>query len=84
MKDYTAENLTERIRQHADIVRGHDAVHPDRNECGGVGGCGLLRAEADAEEQVIEALVHAAREAKRLVVALAGDPEPEGRRVEKE
>lgn len=68
MSDHTAENLTERIRQHADVVRGHDAVHPDRDACGGVGGCALMRAEHDAEQDVIEALEHAARRKVAVVV----------------
>lgn len=56
-----AENATGVIRQHADVVRGHDAVHPDRNECGGVGGCLLMRAEHDAETAVTDSLIYAAR-----------------------
>lgn len=57
----TQENVADRIRQHADVVRGHDAVHPDRNDCGGFGGCALMRAEHDAEQEITDALVHTAR-----------------------
>jgi hypothetical protein len=64
--DYTAENVTEFLRQHRDVVRGHDAVHPDRNDCGGVGGCALMRAEHDAETRIVDALVEAARRGLRL------------------
>lgn len=65
MTDYTAANLTDYIRQHADVVRGHDAVHADRMECGGFGGCALMRAEHDAEEEITEALKRAARRGGR-------------------
>lgn len=34
----------------------------DRNDCGGVGGCGLMRAEHDAEVEVIACLESAARQ----------------------
>lgn len=61
MSDYTAENLTEHIRQHADVVRAHDTVHPDRSACGGVGRCLLMRAEHDAREEITYALERAAR-----------------------
>lgn len=57
------EHLLETIRQHADVVVGHDAVHPDRNDCGGVGGCGLMRAEHDAEVEIIDVLIRMARSA---------------------
>lgn len=66
MADHTAENLAEDFRQYADVVRGHDAVHPDRNDCGGVGGCALMRAEHDAQEAITDRLEHAARRGKLL------------------
>ena len=31
----------------------HDRIHPDRDECGGVGGCTMMRAEADLEQRMI-------------------------------
>lgn len=61
MADHTAETLTEHLRQYADVVIGHDAVHPDRNDCGGVGGCALMRAEHDAQEEVTDAVDRAVR-----------------------
>ncbi len=27
----------------AALEREHDVIHPDRNECGGVGGCPMMR-----------------------------------------
>lgn len=55
------ERTLDAIRQHADVVRGHDHVHPDRNVCGGVGGCALMMAEHKAEVEVIDCLTHVAR-----------------------
>lgn len=55
------EILSEAIRQHADLVVGHDAVHPDRSDCGGVGNCALMRAEHWAEVEIIDRLVEVAR-----------------------
>jgi len=69
--DHTAENITEYIRQHADVVRGHDAVHPDRSECGGVGRCMLMRAEHDAEVRVVSRLVEVARRGLALHVEVS-------------
>lgn len=56
-----ADSLTDAIRQHGEVIRGHDHVHPDRNDCGGVGGCALMRAEHDAETRVINRLEQFAR-----------------------
>jgi hypothetical protein len=55
------QSVLDSERQHADVVVGHDAVHPDRNDCGGVGGCALMRAEVDAERRVIDTLQAIAR-----------------------
>ena len=54
-------NLEGGFRQYMEVIRGHDAVHPDRDECGGVGGCALLRAECDAEDVVLRRLKDVAR-----------------------
>lgn len=62
------DRLNEDMRQHADVVRGHDAVHPDRNDCGGVGGCALMRAEVATERDVLAALKTAARQSIKLTV----------------
>lgn len=61
MADHLKEHRDDAIRQHADVVRGHDAVHPNRSDCGGMGGCALMRAEHEAEQEVIRLLVAAAR-----------------------
>lgn len=38
------ERMTERW---AVIENEHDKIHPDRNDCGGVGGCTMMRAARD-------------------------------------
>jgi hypothetical protein len=50
------------------VVRGHDAVHPDRNDCGGVGGCALMRAEVDAERVLLEVLQDLVRAGIRVAL----------------
>jgi hypothetical protein len=34
----------------------HDKQHPDRNECGGVGGCSMMFAAVRLQQDMIEAL----------------------------
>lgn len=34
----------------------HDKQHPDRSECGGVGGCSMMFAAVDLESAMLEAL----------------------------
>jgi hypothetical protein len=47
------DRLTARWR----VLEGeHDRMHPDRDECGGVGGCTLMRAATDLEIQMITEL----------------------------
>lgn len=55
------DNITNNVREHVDMLRAHDAVHPDRNDCGGVGGCAIMRAEFDTREAVVDSIEHAAR-----------------------
>lgn len=55
MSEYgaTFDALAERWR----VIEGeHDRIHPDRNDCGGVGGCSMMRAAVDREHEMIEAL----------------------------
>jgi len=46
------ENASLAVLDYIEIVVAHDAVHPDRNVCGGVGGCVLMLAEHDVSEKV--------------------------------
>jgi hypothetical protein len=38
------------------IENEHDRQHPDRGECGGVGGCSMMRAAFDLQTGMIDAL----------------------------
>jgi hypothetical protein len=38
------------------IENAHDREHPDRNECGGVGGCTMMRVANRLEQDMIEVL----------------------------
>jgi hypothetical protein len=38
------------------IENVHDEEHPDRSECGGVGGCTMMAVAVRLERQMIEAL----------------------------
>lgn len=38
------------------IENRHDKQHPDRDQCGGVGGCSMMFAATSIEQDMIEAL----------------------------
>lgn len=38
------------------IENSHDEIHPDRGECGGVGGCSMMLMANRLESEMIEAL----------------------------
>jgi hypothetical protein len=40
----------------AAIEEEHDRQHPDRNECGGVGGCSMMYASHVLRREMVEAL----------------------------
>lgn len=65
------DNLNANVRRHREVIVGHDAVHPDRNVCGGVGGCALMMTEHETEQAVIDQLEYAAREG--LVLRITED-----------
>lgn len=44
------------VRRWAVIENEHDKHHPDRGECGGVGGCSMMFAAHQLEDEIIEAL----------------------------
>ena len=55
------ENASLAVQAYVEVVMAHDAVHPDRNVCGGVGGCVLMMAEHEASEKVrdfLDSLAH--------------------------
>jgi hypothetical protein len=45
----------------ANLEGEHDLIHPNRSDCGGVGGCSMMRAAHDLKTNMIDAL-----EARRL------------------
>lgn len=72
-----AEGLSDQLRQYGDVIRGHDAVHPDRDVCGGVGGCGLMRAEAEIMEEIRDRLDALARRTNvKVTVTVTGLDRP--------
>jgi hypothetical protein len=38
------------------IENEHDRHHPDRNECGGVGGCSMMFAAVGLQHEMVDAL----------------------------
>jgi hypothetical protein len=50
--DYLETNASLAALDYVEVVMAHDAIHPDRNVCGGVGGCVLMMAEHEASEKV--------------------------------
>jgi hypothetical protein len=44
------------ITRWAHLENEHDRHHPDRDECGGVGGCSMMFAAVRLEHEIIEAL----------------------------
>jgi hypothetical protein len=38
------------------LEREHDEVHPDRNDCGGVGGCLMMRHATDLMQEMEDVL----------------------------
>lgn len=47
-------NFEEEPNQYLTMLRAHDSIHPEREECGGVGGCRLLFNEATQEQELTE------------------------------
>lgn len=64
----TAEHINLLLGDWTNTVRAHDLIHPDRFECGGVGGCLLMRTEHDARVAVTDAIEEATREGLTVAV----------------
>jgi hypothetical protein len=47
------DNLAERWKHNENE---HDRMHPDRGQCGGVGGCPMMREAVDLEHRMVEQL----------------------------
>jgi hypothetical protein len=69
-------SINQRLRDHTNVVRAHDTVHPDRSDCGGLGGCALLRAEYDTRQELTDTLTDAARKGLAATVSLAPEAAP--------
>ena len=69
-----AANLTSDLHALADLVRAHDTVHPDRDMCGGVGRCLMMRTEVDAETSLLPRLVDAVIRYRLILAAPDGEP----------
>jgi hypothetical protein len=55
MSQYGAQ--FDRLAERWAVIEGwHDRQHPDRNECGGVGGCSMMAAKVELQHEMIEAL----------------------------
>ena len=59
--DYLEENASLAALIYTEIVVAHDAIHPNRDVCGGVGGCALMMSEHEASETVRDFLDSLAR-----------------------
>lgn len=46
----------DRADEWARLENDHDKMHPDRSQCGGVGGCPMMAAAVDNEHALIELL----------------------------
>lgn len=55
MSQYGAE-FDQAAHRWAVVEDEHDKQHPDRNVCGGVGGCPMMRAAHDLERRMQDAL----------------------------
>jgi hypothetical protein len=49
----------------AALEHEHDAVHPDRNDCGGVGGCPMMMQAVTLEQQMVDDALYAWRVTSR-------------------
>lgn len=46
------QNYEHELNTLLDLYRAHDTVHPDKDECGGVGGCLMMRTEVVQQHQL--------------------------------
>lgn len=42
------------VRAWATLEDQHDRIHPDRNECGGVGGCAMMFAAVGLQNEIVQ------------------------------
>ena len=51
----------EKILNWIEVETAHASIHPNSEVCGGVGGCALMRAGSEAEDEMLEAILDLAR-----------------------
>jgi len=51
-----------------DLYQAHDRQHPDKDQCGGVGTCLMMRTEVDSEQELERMLREIAGEGIRLQI----------------
>lgn len=47
-------NFEDELNQYLDLVEAHSKLHPDRDQCGGIGACLMMRTEVDQENELTE------------------------------
>jgi len=52
-----------------DLYEAHDKQHPDKDQCGGVGSCLMMRTEVEAEQELERMLRGMAGEGIRLQIS---------------
>lgn len=62
MRKYLLENTERAIVSFLESTLAHDTVHPDKNVCGGIGGCGLMMHQHKTKERVQDLLEELAHE----------------------
>jgi hypothetical protein len=56
MSEYGAE-FDRLVNRWKVIENEHDRDHPDRGQCGGVGGCSMMHAAVRLEQEMIDSLI---------------------------
>ncbi len=66
-------NFEHDLNAYLDLVRAHALVHPDRDKCGGVGRCLMMRTETQAEQEIVDIYLRSIAVADlHLTIASAG------------
>ncbi len=64
------QNLQEELNTLLDLYQAHDSVHPDKDECGGVGRCLMMRTEVDQEREITETYLRQIAQKYRLRIGV--------------
>ena len=66
---YIVSSYEAALQTLMDLYQAHDKQHPDKDECGGVGRCLMMRTEVEAEQGLERMLRQMASEDIRLQVS---------------